>query len=142
MSGDGFVMSDANRSKEQQTFESLAASKEAKAGDLIYTGPKTRVPMPDMPAGQKAPCGAHLRDGFYCKFGPTCKFDHTPIDKLDPEIQKIWFDHVAATDGLIFNLERVKCGIESINYGLARKDSKPKGKAKEEDSKPAAKPTK
>ena len=85
------------------------------------------MPLPTYQgADGKKPCGAEYRQGATCRFGANCKFDHTPIDRLAPETQKLWHDHVKATEGMSFNVARVKSGVAAVNAAVKTAATKPK----------------
>ena len=52
--------------------------------------------------------------------------DHTPIDRLAPDFQKLWHDHVKATEGMSFNVSRVMSGIAAVNAAIRTASTKPK----------------
>ena len=97
---------------------------EDREGDIIYTGKQRLMPIPqgDGFEGSKKPCGAHYRKGSYCRYGADCKFDHTPIDNIDPYSQKAWYALVSKTADMAFNT-RVKMGLDGIKLALRDKKS-------------------
>lgn len=114
--------------KKQDTLHGAAKRQKSNEGDLLYTGPKERMPTPEgLP---KRACGAHYKKGAGCRFGDKCKFDHTPIDDLAPHLQKIWLAHVKATEGLCFNKDRVT--FHDVGAAVAASNG-------DGDKKPAAK---
>ena len=85
-------------------------------GDIIFTGAReARMPMPKYPEGTKKACPPAYRQGAACRYGAECKFDHTSIDSLAVNLQKLWHAHVKATEGTTFNISRVKSGVNAVN---------------------------
>ena len=80
------------------------------------------VPQGDGFEGSKKPCGAHYFKGSYCCYSINYKFDHTPIDTIDPYSQKAWYALVSKTDDMAFNT-RVKMGLDGIKLALRDKKS-------------------
>ena len=77
------------------------------------------MPLFTYQGGAKRPCGAEYRQGSTCRFGAhNCKFDHTLIDSLAPETQKLWHAHVKVTEGMSFNITRVKSGVAAVNTAV------------------------
>ena len=72
------------------------------------------MPLPRITNHKEKPCAAYYRDGQFCKRA-KCTHSHCPIDDLTAESQKEWIRHVKATECLVFNPKRVKCGLCSIS---------------------------
>ena len=94
------------------------------------------MPLPEMPEGTKKPCAAYYRQGATCRWGGDCNFAHVPIDELEPQCQKAWISLVRKTDGMSFNLDRVKCGVAAVNEAVA---AGKRGDDNDDNKKPAAK---
>ena len=91
-------------------------------GDIVYTGKDHLMPLPKGTGfeGGNKPCGAHYRKGSFCRFGDSCKFDHTSINNLGPYSQKAWYAVVRETNDMTFAL-RVKVGLDAAKLALADK---------------------
>jgi len=131
-------LGESEEKRRQTTLGEAATRSKSKAGDIIYKGKGLRMPLPKMPEGAKKPCAAHYRQGSYCRFGHGCDFDHTPIDELEPACQKAWISLVRKTEGMSFNLERVKCGVAAVNRAVSERKSSDAGETTAESKKPAA----
>jgi len=115
--------SEPDDKRRQTTLGEAASRSKSKEGDIVYKGKHLRMPLPKMPEGSKKPCAAFYRQGAHCRFGAGCDYDHTPIDDLEPACQKAWIGLVRKTEGMSFNVERVKCGVAAVNRAVAASKS-------------------
>ena len=121
---------DTTTSKQTQVKDGFKRTKDL-VGFFTWTG-AGRLPIPS--GLEKTPCGAAYREGYYCRFGSACKFDHRNPDVLPPDQQKPWCQLVAKTDGLDFNRAVCKLNcMDAVTEGLAsKKEKKEKRKIAEE----------
>ena len=78
-----------------------------KQGDIKLQGKYLKCPNI---VGSKQLCGAYCRNGVaYAKMLATgkCHRYYTTITDLSPKNKLIWFDHVASSDVLDFNIARI-----------------------------------
>jgi len=84
------------------------------AGDICVQEGVRRLELPPRGSLSSNPCAANLRAGFYCRFGSSCRNDHTRINQLSVPDQKAWVRHVGTRPDLSFNTDRVSARIVSM----------------------------
>lgn len=92
------------------------------AGDIIVREGVRRMDLPPRGSLLVNPCGAFLREGFYCRHGQNCRNDHTRINDLSDQDQKAWVRHVTTHPDLSFNTERVASRIANMSLASAARE--------------------
>lgn len=92
------------------------------AGDIIVREGVRRMDLPPRGSLLVNPCGAFLREGFYCRHGQNCRNDHTRINDLSDQDQKAWVRHVTTHPDLNFNTERVNSRIANMSLASAARE--------------------
>ena len=104
------------REEERAATAGKEAPKDNVDGDVMCTL-SIGEPMPLPTIGNKAevPCAPFHRHGIRCKRS-KCNKSHTPLEKLSPESQRAWIQHLKTCNAIYLNPRRVKISADGEKF--------------------------